>query len=438
MKIIYPLLFGCLMVFGVTTEASGQPKKSKSPEADTQSSIERLNVQTSELIASRISTAKVETDALALGKLEEFNRLLMREDLMYPADALYRSNWDTIHVNPFEASKIDLPESYTIDCRSFVMPIDNFTRVNSKYGPRRRRMHRGTDLKLEKGDTVRAAFSGKVRIRSYERRGYGYYLVLRHPNGLETVYGHLSKFIVGENEIVKAGQAIALGGNTGRSTGAHLHFETRFLGKDIDPEEIIDFESGTPIRDKFVFTNVKINGKKTNIYTTSNDAVLTHRVKSGETLSHIAVRYGTTVNELCRLNGITRTSRLQIGQGIRVRGAKTGGGEVQGSTGAVQGSKAVQGSTVSGSTVQGSKVSGSAAVSGSGTVTAAAVGAVQSAKTFEVAVTAETPVVYHLIQKGETLYNIANKYNTTVEKLLELNNFEHNTILKPGKKIRCS
>lgn len=90
-------------------------------------------------------------------------------------------------------------------------------------------MHNGLDIKVYIGDTIRAAFSGKVRMVKYERRGYGKYVVIRHENGLETVYGHLSKQIVDENQYVEAGEPIGLGGNTGRSTGSHLHFE-RVLG----------------------------------------------------------------------------------------------------------------------------------------------------------------------------------------------------------------
>ena len=123
-----------------------------------------------------------------------------------------------------------------------------------------------------------------VRIKNFERRGYGYYLVIRHPNGLETVYGHLSKFLVGVNDIVRAGDPIALGGNTGRSTGSHLHFETRFLGQAINPADIIDFENSIPHQDQYVFRNVKINGRKSNIYTSSNSQMVYHRVKSGDTL----------------------------------------------------------------------------------------------------------------------------------------------------------
>lgn len=178
-------------------------------------------------------------------------------------------------------------------------------------------MHRGIDLKLQTGDTVYAAFAGKVRIRNTERRGYGKYLLLRHPNGLETVYGHLSDWLVDVNDVVRAGDPIALGGNTGRSTGSHLHFETRFLGQAIDPAEIIDFENKTPRRELLVFRNIKINGRSSNIYTSSESQIVFHRVKSGDTLGSIARRYGTSVGELCRLNGLKTTSILRQGQSLR-------------------------------------------------------------------------------------------------------------------------
>jgi murein DD-endopeptidase MepM/ murein hydrolase activator NlpD len=382
-----------------------QKKNVRKPVVSTPNT-QRLDAQVSELMASRMAPATIAIEALEITKLEEYNRLLARDDSKYPAEEVYNGNWDTLHVDPFGAAKIDFPDSYTIDCGSFVPPIDNNIRVTSKYGPRRRRMHRGIDLKLQTGDTVRAAFNGKVRIKSYEKRGYGYYIVLRHPNGLETVYGHLSKFLVNPNQIVRAGEPIALGGNTGRSTSSHLHFETRFLGRDINPAEIIDFENGVPHKDTYLFTNVKINGKKSNLYSTSPNAIAYHKVRRGESLSVIARKYGTTVNELCKLNGIKTTSILTVGQAIQYRAKQV---------------------TVEASTQSVKQTPSTDAPSASG-------------KKIEVAVeqTNDDGRIYHSIQSGETLFNIAQKYNTTVEKLCELNNFQNNIILTVGKKIRCS
>jgi murein DD-endopeptidase MepM/ murein hydrolase activator NlpD len=300
------------------------------------------------------------------------------------------------------------------------MPIgDKDIKITSKYGIRQRRMHRGIDLKVQVGDTIRAAFDGKVRIKSYERRGYGYYLVLRHPNGLETVYGHLSKFLVKENDIIRAGKPIALGGNTGRSSGAHLHFETRFLGKDIDPADIIDFENGEPYKDEYVFNNVKINGKESNIYISSDDTYAIHKVKKGETLSEISQKHGTTVNELCRLNNIISTSKLAIGQQIRFRTKQI---KVQAAEQSVKQTNTESNKMKTSTTPDLKSNDG------------------KSDKKIETPIEVANPdsPVYHEIKKGDTLFSLSKKYDISIEKLCKLNNFGDNIIIKVGQKIRCS
>ncbi|MDR1918319.1 MAG: peptidoglycan DD-metalloendopeptidase family protein [Tannerellaceae bacterium] len=298
------------LIFGAILHVEGQNKE------DSIVRLKALNEHISVLMADR--STKTDRVFEHIAALEELY-IEEEEDLRFPADDLYGSNWDTRWVDPFRAdtAKVVFPDSCEIDCSSFVIPLNNTLKITSPYGPRRRRMHRGIDLKLQIGDTVYASFAGKVRIRNTERRGYGKYLVIRHPNGLETIYGHLSDWIVDVNDIVRAGDPIALGGNTGRSTGSHLHFETRFLGQDIDPAEIIDFENGLPHKDVFVFHNIKINGRSSNIYTSAENQVVFHRVKSGDTLGAIARRYGTTVGELCRLNGLKTTSTLRVGQSLR-------------------------------------------------------------------------------------------------------------------------
>lgn len=169
---------------------------------------------------------------------------------------VYGEFWESQLVNPYANAVV--PDTKDIDVSSYVSPLENI-RITSNFGyrPRFRRMHKGIDLGLHKGDTVRAAFDGKVRICRYERKGYGYYVVIRHDNGMETVYGHLSKFIVKPDDRVRAGDPIALGGNTGRSTGPHLHFETRFMGVPINPAEVIDFENKVPINGTFAFDKAK-------------------------------------------------------------------------------------------------------------------------------------------------------------------------------------
>ncbi|MDR2148481.1 MAG: LysM peptidoglycan-binding domain-containing protein [Tannerella sp.] len=418
MKFLYILLTSLFLPLCLQTQAQtyldSRRVAAAKAQNDTAKKTQRLKKEASELTAKYIPLAKIETESIAVAKLEEYNNQVNEENLRFPADELYNSNWDTLNVNPFVRDKIEFPSTYTVNCNSFVMPIDNNIKITSKYGVRRRRMHRGVDLKVQIGDTIKAAFDGKIRIKSYERRGYGYYLVLRHPNGLETVYGHLSKFLVKENQIVRAGQAIALGGNTGRSTGSHLHFETRFLGRDINPAEIIDFENGVPFKDEYVFHNVKVNGKNTNVYTSGETAI--HRVKKGETLSQIARKYGTTVDALCKLNGLTKNSKLAIGQRVRF-GSKPIKVEAT--------EKAIEQTTPA--TEQ--KTASTANVAKSEKVITSPVKETQ---------TVSDGPVYHQIKTGDTLFSLAKRYGLTVEQLCELNNFKRNTIIKVGQKIRCS
>lgn len=402
-KSILSVCLGFIMLPAMKAE---EPEKRAAKEIVVDQANMVMEQHVSELMAERVGFKK----DIAMEKLAEasFNAEVARESLMFPAEDLYGSNWNTQWVDPFrgEAEKPNFPDSCAINCSSFVYPIDTIARVTSKYGPRRRRMHRGIDLKVQKGDTIRAAFDGKVRIRNYERRGYGYYLVIRHPNGLETIYGHLSKQLVHVNDIVHAGDPIGLGGNTGRSTGSHLHFETRFLGQAINPAEIIDFENGVPVHDTFVFRNVKINGRKSNIYTSSGDQLVYHRVKSGDTLGKIARIYGTSVSELCRLNGIKPTTVLRVGQSIRCNA---------GASYVVKKKKTAKPSV----TVEAQKEP------------LAAVAAEQNDAT-------GNQPVYHKIQSGDTLGAIAQKYGTTVSKLCELNGITRTTILRLGRTLRCS
>lgn len=273
-------------------------------------------------------------------------RILDRENLQNPAFSLYQS-WDNKYTKDYG---VELPDEYKIDLRNFHMPCDSRL-VTSHYGYRRafRRNHYGTDIKVYTGDTIRAAFNGRIRIVADQgrRTGYGKYIIIRHPNGLETVYGHLSKHLVTEDQVIKAGQPIGLGGNTGRSTGSHLHFEARFLGHFIDPEKLFDFQSQDILADYYMFRS---SGRGFLIATSNNDggegAELSeqeiaqaeqkaaeseqfqkdrretirrsvHKVRSGESLYTIAKKYHTTVAQLSRLNNISTKSTLRIGQIIR-------------------------------------------------------------------------------------------------------------------------
>lgn len=223
-------------------------------------------------------------------------------DLDNPASYLY-PEWSNEYVHKYDDAV--LPDTVIISMKGYVMPTDS-TRITDKFGyrPRRGRAHLGLDVKVKIGDTIRAAFDGKVRISRYERRGYGHYIVIRHPNGLETVYGHLSRKLVAENDIVHAGDPIGLGGNTGRSTGSHLHFETRILGNAINPAYLFDFPNQKAETDYYIYTR--------------NTREVYYKVRSGDTLSGIAVKTETSVANICKLNGISRNSVLKVGQTLRV------------------------------------------------------------------------------------------------------------------------
>lgn len=329
------LFTGALLLFqGAIYAGTPPPENPEKKDVEVEEALYKSIFSRSEQVDSTLLADNVKLKDKK--RADELNRVieesilaeLTREELDYPAIDLYgEESWHRNAVNPFVGSvKANIPDTFSIDCTQFTCPLDtNNLRVTSHYGYRRRfgRMHYGIDIKLQTGDTVRAAFDGKVRMVKYERRGYGHYVVVRHPNGLETVYGHLSKAIVNENDIVHAGDPIALGGSTGRSTGPHLHFETRFMGIAINPNLIIDFSTGVPRSDHYVFHKGKSSSGSTSYAKSSGNrgtnTIVVHRIKKGDTLSGIAAKYGTTVSELCRLNGINRKTVLRVGKPLRVK-----------------------------------------------------------------------------------------------------------------------
>ena len=261
------------------------------------------------------------------------HRLILNEQIETPAADLYE-DWN----NKYAHRATALPDTFKINLRGFCMPTDNRV-VTSNFGARWGRQHKGIDVKVYIGDTIRAAFSGKVRMVKYEAGGYGKYVVIRHGNGLETIYGHMSKHLVAEDEIVEAGQPIGLGGNTGRSTGSHLHFEPRLCGVALNPALMFDFKNQDVVGDYYMFyrdTYQKesivanrlrgVNGRgdivsdeDMELAIAAPEATYTknvkfHKVKSGETLSSIARKRHTTVNAICKLNRIGKNIRLMPGQ----------------------------------------------------------------------------------------------------------------------------
>ena len=205
----------------------------------------------------------------------------------------------------------------------FVRPCKGI--VTSGFGWRSGRNHNGTDLDLNTGDTVVAAWSGKVRYAKYNESGFGNLVIIRHYNGLETFYAHLSKHLVVPDQEIKAGDPIGLGGNTGHSFGSHLHFEVRFFDIPINAEKVIDFKN-SKVLDENLMVNRGLFGIGPSTSSAASNSVAAnsgagkyHRIKSGDTLGAIARQNRTTVSQLCQLNGIRPTTVLQVGRNIRVR-----------------------------------------------------------------------------------------------------------------------
>ncbi|MBO7646096.1 MAG: peptidoglycan DD-metalloendopeptidase family protein [Prevotella sp.] len=280
-------------------------------------------------------------DTLALRSAME------REEARTPASQLY-DDWD----NTYAHRATELPDSFRINLKHFCMPCKSRV-VTSNFGARWGRAHKGLDIKVYIGDTIRAAWSGKVRIVKYEGAGYGKYVVIRHNNGLETIYGHMSAWLVEENQTVKAGQPIGLGGNTGRSTGSHLHFETRLCGVALNPAILFDFRNQDVVADYYMFRKAtyereaiaanELRGKIGNGGYVESDVrgetmpggnmvasrkaipankmqnaeIRYHKVVAGETLYGIAKRRGLTVDELCKLNHLSKDVKVRPGQLLR-------------------------------------------------------------------------------------------------------------------------
>lgn len=263
---------------------------------------------------------------------------IIKENTESPAAQLY-DDWS----NRYAHRATQVPDSFRIDLRHFCMPTPSRV-VTSNFGSRWGRQHKGLDIKVYIGDTIRAAFSGKVRVVKYEGGGYGKYIVIRHNNGLETIYGHLSKQLVVEDQTVRAGEPIGLGGNTGRSTGSHLHFETRLCGVALNPALMFDFRNQDVVSDFYVYIKsnyehesaeaTRLRGKvgnggynrdevqgelanNSNANFDSSADMRYHKVKSGETLASIAEKRGVTIDTICKLNHITMGKAVRPGQILR-------------------------------------------------------------------------------------------------------------------------
>ncbi len=272
--------------------------------------------------------------SLTSGEHEDHEHEEVDSLLAFPSNDLY-SSWDTAVIHPYSFAESFKHDSAIIrlteatDC-GFVLPFSG--NVTSEFGWRKRRPHYGTDIDLETGDTVMAAFDGMVRIAKLNR-SYGNVVIIRHKNGLETVYAHLSKILVEAGQVLEAGQIIGLGGNTGHSFGAHLHFEIRYLGQAIDAEDFIDFATGSLKRNECMITKSDVETKydlRALHSRQKKDLNLTHvagskskhskviSVRKGDTLGRIAQRNHTTIKAICKKNGIKQSKVLRLGQKLKV------------------------------------------------------------------------------------------------------------------------
>lgn len=256
--------------------------------------------------------------------------------ILFPSHDLYTS-WDTIAAHPYNFSDAFKMDSVIITLTEegdggFSLPYKGG--LTSLFGWRKYRPHYGTDIDLETGDQVVSAFDGMVRVAKYYH-GYGNCVIVRHKNGLETVYAHLSKILVESGQTVTAGSLVGLGGNTGHSYGSHLHFEIRYLGQALDTQDFIDFEKGELKSNCFTLRKCDVENKydlralhnrhrhdvgyaRSNYKKGALKGGRIHKVRAGDNLGRIAKKYGTTVKALCRKNGIKPTTKLQVGRRIRV------------------------------------------------------------------------------------------------------------------------
>ncbi len=291
-------------------------------------------------------------------------KYLLANTERYDELAVYREHWDTSQVFAYKSIELsDLPPVVDINLiqnlEDYKAPIVG--RIFSKYGKRGRRNHNGVDIPLSIGEPIYAAFEGKVRYAKFNTGGFGNLVIIRHKNGLETWYAHLSKLNVDYNQYVKAGQVIGFGGSTGRSRGPHLHFEMRYCDQTFDPEFIIDFETGNlryqtfaleksffnihsratdqlEEEDDFEFPMLTENlpdtvtsedllehiaqsqqPKKTDGVEISQGDAVYHVIKQGDILGRIAQRYGVSIRQICQLNNITPETILRIGRKLRIR-----------------------------------------------------------------------------------------------------------------------
>jgi len=297
-----------ICIFGFALSAFGQSLENAPLQAST------LNLPTDS------SITEIEGNGEVLFKKVDH---LAFDTVLIPCADMYDFSWDSLNldkpcVHPGDTS-VNVTLGLVESSCNYHHPCDG--PITSNFGWRHYRMHKGVDIDLNTGDSVYAAFDGVIRIAKYNYGGFGHYVVIRHYNGLETLYGHLSKRMVLPNQTVKAGEVIGLGGNTGRSTGSHLHFEVLYRGCQINPNKIISFEENALKHDSvdIDIKDFKYTAKYASGGASPSYGRVYHRVRSGDSLWKISKRYGTSIDRICKLNGISRNTTLRIGKTLRVR-----------------------------------------------------------------------------------------------------------------------
>lgn len=239
----------------------------------------------------------------------------------------YYSIWDAYSLNPYRSDisrfqdTLDLILFDSTKGQYWSEPVPR-SFITSEFGRRGYRWHYGVDLELDTGDSILAVWDGVVRLTNWDGGGYGNYVLVRHYNGLETLYGHLSDIQCTVGQIVQAGDLLAKGGNTGRSSGPHLHFEVRYQGIPLNPMNIFDFNGKTIRSHQFrlspeTFEYLGIRGSKNGGYRTRR--VYYHRIRRGDTLGALSRKYGVSVSTLKKLNGMGRSTSLSAGRRLRIR-----------------------------------------------------------------------------------------------------------------------
>lgn len=354
--------------------------------------------------------------------------------------------------NKYAHANSTLPDTFRINMRGYHMPTPSRV-ITSNFGARWGRQHKGLDIKVYIGDTIRAAFSGKVRVVRYEANGYGNFVVIRHNNGLETVYGHLSKHLVTANQTVRAGDPIGLGGNTGRSTGSHLHFETRLCGVAINPALLFDFRNQDVTCDTYLFRKSDYQRKNASVkaQASTSTSVPTFTKKEAaapQTEQKQKTQNAATPNDKKndkRTSGTTNDKNSTRNNAIASAKDTKKDDKNKKDTKANSNAKDSKDANVRGNAKDAnSKAQANAKKSDSKTnakdanAKAQANSKVQAnAKKADNKKAAKAKT--HTVSQGESLYSIAHKNGISVDELRRLNGIKKDqNSIRPGDKLRCS